>query len=398
MFDSAILGQVALGYSTFIDRERRVDATRLTVVPLRPGVRLDAAQLLAVVRSVWPEACGRVSLDVVSESLLQDLLDAQPAKNLMIEVPSFMATDEANAEAIRTLHANGSTLLIKGRPIREVPRDVLPCFSYSIIDRADDRRVNSGPPPVGVKRSIAFVQSGVRSRDDMEESFSRGAAAVLGWPIDDVIGADPEAASSTLPDSAVLAELVARIDADAGIDRLETVLRCDPALAYRLMRHVEAQSAGLQLERASLRQSIMMMGFGRLRHWLGALKAEARSDAAVHPLVFAAVRRGLMMEALGDDSDDETREEMALCGMFSLLDRMFQQPFDSLFESVSLPERVYQALVERQGPYFRYLDVLHAVESGSLESFRAAAEQSMLGVAEINRALLHALVVAARAP
>ena len=74
MSDPSILGQIALGYSPFIDRNRAVTATRLTVMPLRPDAVLDVAQLLHEVGNVWPASGGRVSLNVVSESLLQDLL------------------------------------------------------------------------------------------------------------------------------------------------------------------------------------------------------------------------------------------------------------------------------------------------------------------------------------
>ena len=79
MLDMAILGQVALGYSPFIDRNRSVSATRLTIFPLRPDAVLDVAQLLHAVGDVWPASGGRVSLNIVSESLLQDLLLAQPS-------------------------------------------------------------------------------------------------------------------------------------------------------------------------------------------------------------------------------------------------------------------------------------------------------------------------------
>ena len=136
-----ILNQVALGYSAFIDRNRAVTATRLTVFPMRPDAVLDAAQLLAAVAEVWPAGGGRVSLNVVSEGLLRDLLRAGPAANLMVEVPAFMAADPDQTEALCALHANGSTLLLKGRPLRELPRAVLPCFTYSIIELSDDRRV-----------------------------------------------------------------------------------------------------------------------------------------------------------------------------------------------------------------------------------------------------------------
>jgi EAL and modified HD-GYP domain-containing signal transduction protein len=91
--DPSILGQIALGYSPFIDRNRAVTATRLTVFPLRPDAVLDVAQLLHEVGNVWPASGGRVSLNVISESLLQDLLNSQPSANLMVEVPAFMAAD-----------------------------------------------------------------------------------------------------------------------------------------------------------------------------------------------------------------------------------------------------------------------------------------------------------------
>src|SRR6266516_100675 len=111
MSTSPILGQVALGYSPMIDRNRAVIATRLTVFPLRPEQQLDVAQLLEAVGAVWPASGAGASLNILSESLLQDLLHAQPSSNLMVEVPSFIAVDEANVESLKTLHANGNTLL-----------------------------------------------------------------------------------------------------------------------------------------------------------------------------------------------------------------------------------------------------------------------------------------------
>ena len=82
MLDVAILGQVALGYSPFIDRNRTVAATRLSVYPLRPDANLDVAQLLHAVGDVWPASGGNVSLNVVSESLVHDLLHRTEARRV----------------------------------------------------------------------------------------------------------------------------------------------------------------------------------------------------------------------------------------------------------------------------------------------------------------------------
>src|SRR5688572_17080625 len=170
MQEHPILNQVVLGYSPMIDRERTVVATRLTVFPARPDLPLDAGALLAAVAEVWPEGSGKVSLNVVSESLLHDLMLARPSANLMVEVPAFMASDIAHSEAITTLFARGNTLLLKGRPRTELPREVLPCFKHSIIDLADDRRTDTAPP-AGVTRQITHIQIGVRTMVDLNASF-----------------------------------------------------------------------------------------------------------------------------------------------------------------------------------------------------------------------------------
>ena len=396
MLDIAILGQVALGYSPFIDRSRAVTATRLTVFPLRSDVPLDAGQLLHAVGGVWPVGGGRVSLNVTSESLLADLLKAQPTQNVMVEVPAFMAADEANVEPIRALHAAGNTLLLKGRPLREIPREVLPCFRYSLIDLADDRRVGEKAPPPSVQRSIGFVQSGVRTVVDMQASFDRGAEAVLGWPIDDAVEEAKNAGKPVQPYMQVIVELIRRVDAEEPIEKLEGTLKRDPALAFKLLRYINSPAFGLRVEIGSFRHAIMMLGYKRLRRWLALLLATASQDQNLKPAMFAAVRRGMLMEELARGvGDEEMRSELFICGVFSLLDRMLQQPFSELLANIPVPERVREALADEAGPYAPYLEVVRAIENESLYEFREAADRLMMSVAEVNRAELRALASAA---
>ena len=394
-----ILGQIALCYSPFIDRNRSVTATRLTVFPLNSDTPLDVAQLLHEVAGVWPESGGRVSLNIASESLLQDLLRAELPHNLMVEIPAFMAADPANAEAIIALHAKGGTLLIKDRPLKELPREVLPCFKYSIIDLADDRRLAETSAPPGVTRTILHVQSGVRSVAAMEASFGRGAQAVLGWPIDDAVTTTEARSGQAVvaPGMQVIVELIHRVDKEEPIQRLEATLKRDPPLAFKLLRYINSPAFGLRVEISSFSHAIMMLGYKRLKRWLALLLATASKDANLKPVMFAAVRRGLLMEELArGGGDEEMRNEVFICGVFSLLDRMFHQPFAQLLDTIPVPERVRQALVEEAGPYQPYMEVVRAVESESLFDFREAADKLLMSVSEINRAQLRALMAASQ--
>ncbi len=398
MNEASILGQVVLCYSPVIDRHRSVTATRLTVFPLRPDAELDVRQLLDEVVQVWPPDGAMVSLNVLSESLLGDLLQMPPSANLMLEVPSFMASDPTKRDALLALHAAGSVLLLKGRPAEELPREVLPCFKYSIVDLADDRRVREGPEgsPHVASRRIAHVQSGIRTVAEMEASFGRGAAAVLGWPINDVLAQRPSGAKAVgQADMQVIVELIHRVDREESIDRLEQTLRRDPTLAFKLLRYINSPAFGLRVEISSFAHAIMMLGHRKLKRWLALLLVTATRDANLKPVMFAAVRRGLLMEELGRSvGDEEMRNEMFICGVFSLLDRMFQQPFAELLKTIPVPEPVVQALVDGTGPYHPYFELVRAVEGDSLFDVRAAAEKLLLGVGEINRAQLRALAAA----
>jgi EAL and modified HD-GYP domain-containing signal transduction protein len=396
MPDHPILSHVVLGYSPMIDRERAVIATRLTVFPARPDATIDAGALLGAVDQVWPEGAGKVSLNVVSETLLHDLMLSRPSANLMIEVPAFMALDIAHSEAIAGLYTRGNTLMLKGRPRGELPRELLPCFKQSIIDVEDERR-SDAPAPPGVVRQISHVQSGVRTLAELEASFQRGAVAVLGWPIDDAI---KQRGTQRQPDQTAILELMRRIDKEESIERLEDVLKLDPTLAFKLLRYINSAAFGLRVEVASFRHALMLLGHQRLKRWLALLLASASKERDMKPVMFSALRRGLLMEQLarasGGGGDEQMRNEAFICGVFSLLDRMMGLPFGELLKSVPVPEGVRQALADESGPYQPNLELVRAVENESIFDIREAAERLLLDGGEINRAVLAALAAAAQ--
>lgn len=422
MQDHPVLGQVALGYSPMIDRQRKVVATRLTVFPQQPDAVPDAAALLRALEEVWPAESGEeplkltlrpldaaakpgaagaaaaaagptprglAALNLAGEGLLRAVMAAAPGPQLMIEVPAFMAGDPAHAPLLRELRVAGSVLLIKGRPLAPLPAEVLGCFSHSIVDVSEERR--TGPQSSDHKRSISTVQAGTRTVADVTAAFERGAVAVLGWPFDDPL--PKSSGRSRIPtDVTTVMELIQGVEREDPVPRLEAVLKRDPTLAFRLMRYLNSPAFGLSVEINSFSHALMLLGYNRLKRWLAVLLATSVKSANAHPLMHAAVRRGLLMEELSKtQSDPELRGEMFICGVFSLLDRLLDQPFSELLGSVPVPERVQQALRGDGGPFQPFLDLVQAIEQESVFDIRECTERLLLGPAEVNRALLAAL-------
>jgi EAL and modified HD-GYP domain-containing signal transduction protein len=133
------------------------------------------------------------------------------------------------------------------------------------------------------------------------------------------------AKSGVAPELQVILELINRVDREEPVDRLEAVLKNDPTLAFRLLRYINSPGFGLSVEIGSFRHALMILGYQRLKRWLALLLASASKDANMKPVMFAAVRRGLLMEELVKGSGDaEMRGEMFICGVFSLLDRLLK--------------------------------------------------------------------------
>ncbi len=419
MPDHPVLSQVRLGYSPMIDRQRAVIATRLTIFPERPDAAVDVPALLAALAEVWPApadtapkltlhmrpldpaavkaraaaaAIPPVALNVAGEALLDAVMAAQPGAGIMVEVPAFMVGDPRHHAALMALAGAGSTLLIKGRPLAALPRELLPCFAHSIVDADEERR--STAPATAMPRDITTVQSGVRTLAAVDAAFARGAIATLGWPIDDPV-AKPAGRANVPQDVQVVLELINGVDKEEPVPKLEALLKKDPTLAFRLMRYLNSPAFGLSVEISSFGHALMILGYQRLKRWLALLLASSAKDINAKPLMFAAVRRGLLMEELvRGQNDSELRGEMFICGVFSLLDRLLKLPAEDLFKSVPVPERVAQALLKGEGPFQPYMELVRAIENESVFDMREWADKLFMTPGEVNRALLAALAAA----
>lgn len=394
--DPGLLGQIALGHAPVLDRQRTVIATRLTVSVLRPGSTPHPGLLLQMVEAAWPAGGPPVALNILGESLLAAVMEARLPASVMLELPSFMACDPAHTARIRALHAGGVPLLLHGVPPSALPGGLLGCFRWSVIELAQERRTAEDGLKVSSARELRFIQSGVRTVAEMEASFARGAVATAGWPIDEVLTA--EGRRPAQPDLQALTELMRRTDEGDDVPKLEAVLKRDPSLAFQLMRYINSPAFGLSVEISSFGHAIMLLGYRRLKRWLALLLATASPDANMRPVMVASVRRGLLIEQLlaSQSADEELRAEGFICGVFSLLDRMFQRSFADLLGTLPVPERVQQALVHGGGPFQPYLELARALESETGPVIAEHAEPLMLPMAEVNAALLRALVLAAQ--
>lgn len=379
-----VLAQVALGYAPLYDKQRQILGTRLSLLPLKPDANLPAEALLGAVAEALPEGGKPVLLNVPQEAALAALLQAARPAQLGLELPAFL---------VASLPLEGQ----QGHLLRGVAAGALgearAAFKATAIDLDELRRGVTDPNklPVWCNR--------VGNAGEAEAAFQANAQAVFGVPIDAAYEPAPgkPVKSEVTADLAVIVDLMGQVDKEAPLEKMEATLKRDASLSFKLLRYLNSAAFGLPVEVTSFRHAMMLLGYPRLKRWLALLLTTASKDHLMRPVMWAALRRGLLLEELSKGlQDSDAKDEMFICGLFSLLDHLLKTPFAQLLQAIPMPERVRQALVEGEGPYAPYLQLVRAIEAESAFDFRDAAETLLLGPGEINHAVLTALGKAAQ--
>ncbi len=390
-----VLGTLAICYAPLIDQKRKAVGTRFTMLSTRAQERMPVGQVLNALNSVWPEASAPVLIAPLDAELDDSAHDWESPKNAILEIPAVSLRDPNLQLTAQRMFRDGKRLALRGKPETPLPPALLSCFEYSLIHVAEDKRKTEGgsvAAPAGVARKIPFIITGVQTVADVDSAFERGAAASVGWPLDD---AQHRHTRPLQPGQAVVMELLRLVRDDAELSKIEATLKRDPALAFKLLRLVNSAAFGLPVQIASFQHAVMMLGYKKMMRWLSLLLATASKDTNTFPLMHASIRRGLFLEYLGGgDGNTETRDELFITGAFSLLDRITGAPFEQLFELIALSEGVIDAIMRRNGAYAPFLTLIEAIERSDPLGVAKQLDQLAIPIGACNQALLKAMAAA----
>lgn len=389
------LSNSVIGYAPLVNRQRQAIAARTHIQPMAVGAA-SHGKLYQELVAASPADAPTLLMAVQGQALTEDILSIEPVDWIWIEVPATFVSVPAGEQLVVEMRRRGFTMVLNGRPEGELSAALLASFKLALIHVDTDRRlkepvVPNAAHPMAAKRNMPYAQLGVQSIAMMERCFATGATAVVGWPFED--SAKHTTSVTTNPDFATLTRLLQMVDKGEDVSAMEGVIRRDPALAYRLLRYINSPAFGLRIEIQSFRHAVMMLGYAKLRRWLMLLLATSSKQPNLRPIMFASFRRGLFLEHLvGQDQDESMRDELFILGVFSFLDKLFKEPFDRLLTQLNVPERVYEALTSRTGPYAAYVAIAQAIEQGPSASLPDQLTDAVMSMEQCNRAVMRALL------
>lgn len=379
-----IFYEVVLTYSAVIDRSRRTIGTRLMAISTS-GNPLPVSKVVKALAELLPT---KTNFSMVAPFGLEydaGLLGLVSPRNMLIEVPAVALMSPIIKTMTPDLASRGMRLVLRGRADTPLDQNLLPLFEYAVIAASEDRR--KGPPPPGVARKIDFIVSGAETVSSIDDAFLRGAAATIGWPLQEPI---IQNGKSLQPSQAAVIKLLALVNQYAEIEEIERAMKIDPGIAFKLLKFINSPVFGGTQQITSFSHAIMMLGYKKMLRWLALLMSSSSKDVNNLPVMNASVRRGLFMERLAPNSSDK-RDSLFIAGAFSLLDKITSQPLEDLFKVISVNDDIRDAVIYRTGPLADALLLIEAIEKGIPSKIFSMQKKMNLSAYDCNTALLSAL-------
>jgi c-di-GMP-related signal transduction protein len=335
---------------------------------------------------------GLFFFDAGAAALHADVLqDLKPENTVLM----FDQTDLGNAGSITlamSLYAQGFSLALcqADLALLESNNGLLSLMTYLEVDscHADLTPIVNfaklADPPLGV------VVGRVTDWQTFDACAARGLMSFFG----DICTAPRQLCSSAElgAQTVLVLKLMQMVRDNSDIRDIEQVLKRDATLSFKLLRHINAASFGMEVEVESLSHAVMMLGYSPFFRWLSVLLAMTSSQGFSPALLQAAIIRGRFVELLGRQllSKNEA-ENLFIVGFFSLLEPLLGVPIAQALRQISLPTTIVQALLSREGVYGPLLALAEACEQ---ENGRASelADALFMTAAQVNQAHWAALV------
>jgi EAL and modified HD-GYP domain-containing signal transduction protein len=335
---------------------------------------------------------GRLAFINVSRRLLLDGIPAVlPPSRVVFELGTDIEADSDVIEACRGLRAAGYRLAIDDFAMTEWIADLVPLASYVKVDflaqtSGERARVTAADLPDGPALIGKRIEQVAQFEAAVEDGYAYFQGFFFGRPV------VREGRAVPAQPLAHLRLVRALHDPNLSVHQLESLVKHDPSLCYRILRTVNSAGFALQTTVSSIREALVLLGRDAIRRWASLWMLSGLNEHAHSELLAVAAIRARCCELLGESlNDEEAAADGFLVGMCSLLDAILERPMPSLLKELPLPPLVHAALLGEDNSRRQMLECATAYASGQFGLSMQLAQRAGIDPVVLPRAYAAAL-------
>ena len=179
---------------------------------------------------------------------------------------------------------------------------------------------------------------------------------------------------------------------DLDFTQIETIIRRDLSLTYKLLRYINSASFGRRSEIESIKQALMLLGEKQLKKWVSLVALTSMGKDKTEELVMQTIFRAKFCESLAPAFGLKSRaEDLFLMGMFSLIDAILDRPLEETIKDLPIADDIKATLAGQESRLSSVYEFALAYERGDWDETMARSEHLTTPECELTQFYLESL-------
>jgi EAL and modified HD-GYP domain-containing signal transduction protein len=172
---------------------------------------------------------------------------------------------------------------------------------------------------------------------------------------------------------------------EADFKEIESVLKTDPTLSFKLLRYLNSYGVGHGIKVDSFQKALLILGYKQLFKWLSILFTNAKQSKNSEVVAKTALVRAKFMEMIANEKMNKAKADHCfVVGLFSLLDAMLNVRMDVALGAINIADEIKSAILDKEGEYAPLLALILSLENNDWIDVFASAYELKLTNEEIN--------------
>lgn len=161
------------------------------------------------------------------------------------------------------------------------------------------------------------------------------------------------------------------------VEEITTIISRDVTLAFSLIRLVNSAYFALRNRVRSVKQALVVLGLGQLKHWVYLLSFKQSGDDFTAEIIKTSFLRGTLCSELSQYATqlDLAKSDAYLLGMFSTLDILLEIPLRDALEQLPIIDDIRYGLIDKEGSCGTLYRLILAYESANWAEVSKCAEE-----------------------
>lgn len=168
----------------------------------------------------------------------------------------------------------------------------------------------------------------------------------------------------TNPSMVTLLKLINLVIAEASFKEIETVLKTDASISFKLLRYLNSVGVGGGQKVDTFQRALTILGYRKLLKWLSILFTSVDKKQGQDAVSKIALTRAKFMESMAAICDPRDSDAYFMVGLFSMLDSLLSVDLTVAVNSIHVSQEIKDAVLGKENKYTALLHIAKNLEQG----------------------------------